>query len=328
MTQRAPSLQDLMGKPLWAAGRAANLQWFQFGRRREVSSSLPSRRGQVREVGELALHVQSPWRLRVGADLLVGSYDLNFPWGVFKRSDIPNDFDWQTNRTRLDELIETVRANLMPAEVINVIVGMAGAFTLLLRGDLWLEVFPNATSQSEHWRLFVPGDSELEHLVHEAEPCRLEEEGSVRPAPSQGARTSAHASVRFMGDSLDPLEVTKALRLPCDHSHRSGEPRVRRRRDGSVHEYAPYREGMWSMSSEGHVSSQALDLHIHWILEQLEPRKAAVERLLDSGVIADIYCYSAGSTSRAPELPSETIARCAALSIAMGIDHYEVGEDE
>jgi hypothetical protein len=183
MTLPAPKLQDLVGQPLWAVGRAANMQWFHFGRRREVVSSLPSRRGQVREVGELALHVQSPWRLRVGGRILVGSYDLNFPRGVCERSGIPDDFDWGMSPNRLDELAEHVRASLLPADVLDVVVGAAGAFTLLLRGDLGLDVFPNASSESEHWRLFVPGDNEREHLIHEAEPCPSPKDGSGEPGP-------------------------------------------------------------------------------------------------------------------------------------------------
>jgi hypothetical protein len=183
MTQPAPKLQDLVGQPLWALGRAANMQWFHFGRRREVVSSLPSRRGQVREVGELALHVQSPWRLRAGESIVVGSYDLNFPRGVFELSGVPGDFDWSKGPNRLDELIEHVRANLLPAEGIEVVVGAAGAFTVLFRGDLALDVFPNASGESEHWRLFAPGDSEREHLIHEAEAGRSPKGSSGEPEP-------------------------------------------------------------------------------------------------------------------------------------------------
>jgi len=60
----------------------------------------------------------------------------------------------------------------------------------------------------------------------------------------------AHAAVRFFADSLDPLTVTLALRLPPDHVHRAGEPRLVRTRKGTVKEYGPYPAGMWSMSSE------------------------------------------------------------------------------
>jgi hypothetical protein len=166
MRQPPPHLEDLVGKPLWASGRAANLQWFQFGRRRMIRSSLPSRRGQEKEVGELALHVQAPWRLRTGATIVVGSYDLHFPRGVYELSKIPDDFDSNKSPTRRDELIEDVQRELLPAEVTEVIVGVAGSFTLIFGATLSMDVFPNSSVQSEHWRLFAPGDDDREHLVH------------------------------------------------------------------------------------------------------------------------------------------------------------------
>jgi hypothetical protein len=53
-----------------------------------------------------------------------------------------------------------------------------------------------------------------------------------------------YASVRFSGEKLDPLTVTLALRLPPDHTHRDGEPRLQRVKSGDVKEYARYRGGM------------------------------------------------------------------------------------
>lgn len=140
--------------------------------------------------------------------------------------------------------------------------------------------------------------------------------------------TAAHAAVRFTKEFLDPLDVTRELRLPYSHIHRNGEPRIRRRRDGSVHEYAPYKQGMWSMSSEGWVGSRELNDHVTWLLEQLEARKTGVRRLSESGVDIDIFCYSAGCSAEAPVLPNETRDRCKALSIDIGIDHYQLEDDE
>ena len=130
----------------------------------------------------------------------------------------------------------------------------------------------------------------------------------------------AHASVRFMDESLDPLDITLALRLPCDQSCRAGEPRLSRQRNGTVQEYQPYREGMWSMSSDRWVDSPVLDTHLRWILEQLE--------LLHSGVRADLFCYSVGHSPDLPSLPRETVQRAEAMGIKVGIDHYEVHQDE
>ncbi len=135
--------------------------------------------------------------------------------------------------------------------------------------------------------------------------------------------TNAHVSVRFMGDTLDPLDVTLALRLPYDHIHRKGEPRLTRQRNGTVREAAVYQQGMWSMSSKDWVDSPVLDTHLCWVLDQLEPRAQTVHELMDAGATVDIFCYSFGSTPEPPALPRETGERALALGISIGIDHYQ-----
>ena len=137
----------------------------------------------------------------------------------------------------------------------------------------------------------------------------------------------AYASVRFCGDSLDPLAVTLALRLPADHVHRDGEPRLARTRKGRVVEYAPYRGGMWSMSSQRWVNSPRLAVHLEWLLDQLEPKADAIASLRRGGVDVDFYCFSSGSTPQPPLLPRVIRDRAAALGIRIDIEHYS-GESE
>ena len=132
----------------------------------------------------------------------------------------------------------------------------------------------------------------------------------------------AYACVRFSADGLDPLAVTLALRLPPDHTHRPGEPRLRRLRSGRVDEHAPYRGGMWTMSTKEWVRSPRLAVHLEWLLRELEPRADAVRSLLASGILADFFCFSSGSTATPPSLPRGIRDRAAALGIAIVIDHY------
>ena len=138
----------------------------------------------------------------------------------------------------------------------------------------------------------------------------------------------AYASVRFTAETLDPLAATLALRLPPDHAHRLGEPRLRRVRSGQVKEYARYRVGMWSMSSEAWVRSARLAAHIEWLLRELEPKADAIRSLLASGIEADFFCYSSGSTAKPPSLPRAIHDRAAALGIEIVIHHYEVSDTE
>ena len=127
---------------------------------------------------------------------------------------------------------------------------------------------------------------------------------------------------------MDPLDVTLALRLPYDHIHRDGEPRLTRRRDGGVREYTPYKHGMWSMSSKRWVESPVLDTHLRWLLDQLEPRAEAVRELLQRGVDADFFCFSEGFSPDPPSIPGETRERASALGVQIDIDHYECNPDE
>ena len=138
----------------------------------------------------------------------------------------------------------------------------------------------------------------------------------------------SHASIRVWGANLDPLVVINLLRLPYDHIHRSGGPRIRRRRDGTVHEYAPYRHGMWSMGSERWVNSNDLNAHLIWLLEELEPKAQQIQELIESGNSVDFFCFSEGYSASAPVIPKGTVDRAVALGIKIDIDHYEHDSDE
>ncbi|MBC8106232.1 MAG: DUF4279 domain-containing protein [Anaerolineae bacterium] len=141
--------------------------------------------------------------------------------------------------------------------------------------------------------------------------------------------TDAHAAVRFFAPTLDPLDVTLALRLPADHTHRCGEPRlVRRGRTGEVHEYAPYPAGSWSMSSKQWVNSPRLHVHLAWLLDQLEPKADAVAKLIQDGANVDFFCYSSGYTRLHPAIPRAIRERARRLGIVIEIDHYPMREDD
>jgi hypothetical protein len=133
----------------------------------------------------------------------------------------------------------------------------------------------------------------------------------------------ANASVRVFGPTLDPLQVTCALRLPPDHTHRVGEPHLWRDGKGCVREGAPYQHGMWSISSERWVRSRRLAPHIVWLLDELEGRGPALAAFLDSGARADIFAYSRGATPHPPRLPRALHARAADLRLVIDIDHYD-----
>jgi hypothetical protein len=155
------ALEVLVGQPLWSSGRAADLEWFQFGPRRTVTGA----RGTTKEVGEYALHVQCACRIRQGDKMIVGARDLYYPP---EENDSPvQDFDWQVlggNRrdARIQELLQNETRQFLVREVQA---GEAGSFTLILDDAYALDVFPDDSLSGEHWRIFKPSAEEPHFVV-------------------------------------------------------------------------------------------------------------------------------------------------------------------
>jgi hypothetical protein len=157
--QRA--LDVLIGEPLWSSGRAADLEWFQFGQRRTVKDF----RGNVKEVGEYALHVQCTWRIRRGDQVVVGSRDLYVP--AEESDDPPKDFDWiaQGANRRDKRIAELFQNETRQFLVQQVEVGEAGRFTIILDDEYALDVFPDDSLSNEYWRIFKPYAKEPHFVV-------------------------------------------------------------------------------------------------------------------------------------------------------------------
>lgn len=152
-------MASLVGKPLWDAGRAADLMWLAFGQRQIIKDF----RGKPREVGEYALHVQCAWRFVQDEKVVVGNRDLYYPRGYKDPKDeIPKGFNWDVQGTnRCDEVLAELFAGGTNQFVVErVEVRQAGELALILERDLTMQIFPNDSLDGEHWRLFRPGSDE------------------------------------------------------------------------------------------------------------------------------------------------------------------------
>lgn len=145
------ALAPLIGESLWSSGRAADLEWFQFGERKTVKDY----RGEERVVGSYALHVQCAWRITCHDKVVVASRDLYSPSG--ESSEPAENFHWDTSPNRRDLQIEELfQHETRQFLVIDIEVRRAGSFTLLLEEGYMLDVFPDDSMQGEYWRLFKP----------------------------------------------------------------------------------------------------------------------------------------------------------------------------
>ena len=138
---------------VYGIGRAAAMCWIHFGRPVEIEL-----RGRKRIVGEFALDMDCPWRIRNSSGgIELGSADMFAP---ASGHDFDEDFDWDIQGNNLfDE-----KAKLLFPEGSQIVVTSAGLrgnydLTITFSNGLCLESFVNA-SREECWRLFRPG---LEH---------------------------------------------------------------------------------------------------------------------------------------------------------------------
>lgn len=140
--------------------------------------------------------------------------------------------------------------------------------------------------------------------------------------------TRAFATARFWADDLDPMMITQMLLLPPDTQHRRGESRLIRTESGKVEQRTPCRAGSWSMSSENWVDSPRLHVHLLWLLDELEPHRSSISKILAEGVMADFFCYSCGASSKPPAIPQAVRDRTDLLGFRIEIDHYDTSGDQ
>ncbi len=146
------ALTSLIGLPLWCAVRVADLEMFDFGERRFRLN----RKGEQIEVGEIALHVQCPWRIVDSKGIVTGTYDRIYP--ADDEEDWLN-FDGSANPSRCEARLAMLfeQHAKVPLTVESVSADFVGGFRVMLHGEIVLEAFPAVSRRrepSEIWRLF------------------------------------------------------------------------------------------------------------------------------------------------------------------------------
>jgi hypothetical protein len=123
--------------------------------------------------GEYALHVDCPWRIESGNEIITGFHD----WYNFAGDVEPDDWEPARDGGSLQELrlrelfaspLEIERAIVNRASrlvVTNIASDAYGGCRIILDNHLCIAVFPCASTR-EHWRLFRTND-ESPHLVSE-----------------------------------------------------------------------------------------------------------------------------------------------------------------
>jgi hypothetical protein len=147
------ALSQIVGLPLTAARRAADMQTFQFGPLRPVD------RGSV---GDFALHVQCPWRIEGPDGIVTGRLDLWEP--VEENAPFNENWSYEESPNLQDARLERWLAECEGSLVVKSVDAdeFGGASIRFDRGFV-LRMFPAGT-RGEDWRLFRPKTGTA-HLV-------------------------------------------------------------------------------------------------------------------------------------------------------------------
>lgn len=142
-------LQQLVGLGLTTTTRATNMECLKFGHLLETNKA-----GQEIQIGEFALHLQSPWRVTNKTKILVGSHDLYEP--VDESAEYDENFDWDKPNGNLRDFKLQELINTQDLTVTSVIADNFGGFDLFFSNHIKLTVFPDGSmggEYSEFWRL-------------------------------------------------------------------------------------------------------------------------------------------------------------------------------
>ena len=137
------------------------------------------------------------------------------------------------------------------------------------------------------------------------------------------AYSKAYCGLRIFGDDLDPLSVTKKIKIPSDFESRKGEPRLTRSTKGKILESSAYTTNMWSFSSKSWVNSPNLNTHLKWLLKELDSKKEfLLEYKNNPNIRMDVFCFSTGHSKKPPTIPTQIKEQFSDLGIEIEIDHY------
>lgn len=133
------------------------------------------------------------------------------------------------------------------------------------------------------------------------------------------------AIFRITAELLDPDWISRQLRLTPSHAHAKGD-------SFSIgkQEYSRYPRGVWYLCSEDQIDSTNLEKHLHWLLEQLEPRAPFIRSLIDDPkILVDfVFTWVSRTGHGGPVIQAATLKRLSDLSDDVSFDFYGPYEDD
>ena len=146
------NVEILQGVKLNAIGRAAAMCWISFGDLIEIES-----RSGLRKVGQYALDVDCPWRIRCNSKILLASSDMFEPASTHQSDET---FEWDILGNNLfDERAAMLCSKEPIITVRSIELSPTYDLKITFSNNYILEVFVCGSTDTEQWRLFEPGKS-------------------------------------------------------------------------------------------------------------------------------------------------------------------------
>ncbi len=124
---------------------------------------IPDKVDREFNIGEFGIHLQCPWRITKGQEILIGSFD------VYEQPDqnakYDPDFEWDSPNgnlrdKKLKELIENEQLIISKIEADDF-----GGFEIIFNDSFKLTTFPSNSIKVEYWRLLDNRHNMDKHFV-------------------------------------------------------------------------------------------------------------------------------------------------------------------
>jgi len=123
----------------------------------------------VKTVAKYALHIECMFRMICGSHIIFAKHDVFLPSSKIYTGE---DFDWESfdydvlGNNKLDELMEKYISPDSPELIVeDLAVNKFGDLKIKLTNSFVLELFSDASGDSENWRFFDFGVRDAKHLV-------------------------------------------------------------------------------------------------------------------------------------------------------------------
>jgi hypothetical protein len=130
------------------------------------------------------------------------------------------------------------------------------------------------------------------------------------------------AAFSIFSVKLTPQAITERLGLQPTRTHKMGEPRGFRRKDGSISQSIVWKDSAWHLNAPL-KRDQNLAEHIKWLLDVLEPKHDIIKALSPECTLIRFFCgFSSGNGQGGFELDVQTLRRLSKLDIPFVLDLY------